>query len=73
MLMGHLPQNSVALVDRFIGEDECLQLTNLSRTTRWRLERNGKFPKRRQISTNRCAWSLSEVQGWMQAKMDQAA
>ena len=42
--------------DRFIREAEVQRITGLSRTTRWRLEREGKFPSRRQLSENAVAW-----------------
>ena len=51
-------------VDRFIREAECQELTGLSRTTRWRLERKGHFPSRIQISPNAVAWRLSEILSW---------
>ena len=51
--------------DRFVREPECRRLTGLSRTTRWRLERAGQFPRRRQISPNAVAWLASEVQRWI--------
>ena len=54
--------------DRFIREAECREVTGLSRTTRWRLEREGKFPKRRLISKHAVAWLESEVQEWLQAR-----
>ncbi len=50
--------------DRFVGEGECQQLTSLSRTTRWRMERKGTFPKRVKIAPNRIAWRLSEILLW---------
>ena len=50
--------------DRFIREKECRELTGLSRTTRWRLERHGNFPHRRKISPNGVAWLLSEIRSW---------
>ncbi|MDX2469735.1 MAG: AlpA family phage regulatory protein [SAR324 cluster bacterium] len=40
-------------------------LTGLSRTTIWRLERKGVFPKRVQISARAVGWKLSEVQDWI--------
>ncbi len=55
-------------IDRFIGEAECFQITNLSRSTRWRLTQQNQFPRRRQISPNRSAWLLSEVLAWLAAK-----
>ncbi len=50
--------------DRFIRERECRTITGLSRTTRWRLERKGEFPKRKKISPNGVAWLLTEIQSW---------
>jgi prophage regulatory protein len=54
--------------DRFIREPEVRRLTGLSRTTRWRLERSGRFPRRRQISDNAIAWWASEIFSWMEAR-----
>ena len=54
--------------DRFIGEPECLEITSLARVTRWRMERAGTFPRRRQISPNRIAWLESEVRAWVEAR-----
>jgi len=59
--------------DRFIGDAEQEEITDLSRTTRWRLERAGKFPKTYKISANRSARLLSEVHAWMQARRGEAA
>ncbi len=50
--------------DRFIGEPECKRLTSLSRVSRWRLERDGLFPRRRRLSPNRVGWLLSEIREW---------
>ncbi len=58
--------------DRFIRERECRELTGLSRTTRWRLERAGQFPRRRQLSPNACGWILSEVVQWMTERAEVA-
>lgn len=53
------------MVDRFLSDPECEEISGLSRTTRWRMERRGEFPKRRQISPNRIAWLHSEVMEWV--------
>ncbi len=58
--------------DRFIRERECRELSGLSRTTRWRLERAGQFPRRRQLSPNACGWILSEVVQWMTERAEVA-
>ena len=54
--------------DRFIGESECKRLTDLSRVSRWRLEKVGQFPRRRQISPNRIGWLLSEILAWQRER-----
>jgi prophage regulatory protein len=33
----------------------------------WRLEKQGRFPKRIRIGANRIAWSYSEVMAWIAA------
>ena len=44
------------------------QLTGLSRSTVWRLEKAGQFPLRRQLSANSVGWSWVELQAWMQSR-----
>jgi prophage regulatory protein len=75
MSLEHAPQRIAAnsLIDRFISEIECEQITDLSRTTRWRLERTDQFPKRRQLAPNRVGWKLSEVLSWMESRTTRAA
>ncbi len=53
------------MVDRIVGESECGELTNLSRTTRWRLMQRGQFPKKIRCSPNRTGWLLSAVVEWL--------
>lgn len=49
-------------------EPQVRQATQLSRTTRWRLERQGKFPVRRQLSPNSVGWLRSEVEDWLTSR-----
>ncbi len=44
------------------------QATGLSRTTIWRLERDGLFPRRRQLSANTVGWPRCEVDDWISAR-----
>jgi prophage regulatory protein len=39
--------------------------TGLSRSTIWRLERRGEFPRHRRISANVVAWMEDEVIAWI--------
>ena len=57
------------MLDRFLREKQCKDITGLSRTTRWRLERAGLFPKRYQISQNAIAWRESDVQEWLRSRI----
>jgi prophage regulatory protein len=41
--------------------------TGLSRSTIWRLERRGEFPRHRRISANVVAWVETEVVDWIQS------
>lgn len=51
--------------ERILSTQEVQRLTNLSRTTLWRLERAGKFPARVQLSSTRIGWRHTEVQSWL--------
>ena len=51
--------------DRFIRDAECKSITGISRTTRWRWEAEGKFPKRRKLGPTITAWVHSEIKQWM--------
>jgi prophage regulatory protein len=47
--------------------------TGLSRSTIWRLEREGEFPKHRRISSNAVAWVEDEVLSWIHSKIADVA
>ncbi|WP_072038672.1 helix-turn-helix transcriptional regulator [Plesiomonas shigelloides] len=51
--------------DRRIRESECSQITSLSRSTRWKMEQEGRFPERSHFGRNSCAWLLSDVLWWV--------
>jgi prophage regulatory protein len=62
----HPAASAVALAnDAIIREQKCRRISGLSRSTRWRLERAGKFPRRRKISEKATGWLRSEVDGWL--------
>lgn len=54
---------------RFVREAECRQRTGLSRAQRWRLEREGRFPLRVQLSERAFAWVETELQDWIAARV----
>jgi prophage regulatory protein len=47
--------------------------TGLSRSTIWRLERRGEFPRRHRISTNAVAWIEEEVMTWIRTRIGDVA
>ena len=55
------------MAERILSEPEVAQTTGLARTTRYRLEREGAFPSRREIAPGRIGWLESEVLAWMLA------
>lgn len=54
--------------DKMLRDKEVKHKTGLSRTTRWRLEQKGEFPKRRLISSRLVAWRLSEIDEWLSTR-----
>jgi len=55
---------------RFLRFPAVRARTGLSRTTIWRLERRGDFPRHRRISSNAVAWAEHEVADWIRSKLD---
>ncbi|EEM1821193.1 AlpA family phage regulatory protein [Salmonella enterica subsp. enterica] len=54
--------------ERLVREVERRRITGLSRSTVWRLEREGRFPQRKQTGKNSCAWRMSDLLLWMHEK-----
>jgi prophage regulatory protein len=44
------------------------ELTGISRTTVWRLETDGKFPRRRRLTGNAVAWIEEEILEWLNSR-----
>lgn len=65
-------KHSQPLAERVIREAECRQLTGLCRTTRYMMEKDGKFPSRRKLGGRSVGWLLSEISAWQinQPKVD---
>jgi prophage regulatory protein len=53
---------------RFLRFPAVRERTGLSRSTIWRLERRGEFPRHRRISANAVAWVEQEIADWIQSK-----
>jgi prophage regulatory protein len=52
---------------RMLNEKQVLEIIPVSRSTLWRLEKQGKFPRSTYISSNRRFWFADEVTEWQNA------
>jgi prophage regulatory protein len=52
---------------RMLNEKQLLDIVPLSRTSIYRLEKSGKFPRATYISANRRIWYEDEVVAWQAA------
>ncbi len=65
---GDAPTPKSTNPDKIIRVKEVLDLTGLSRTTLWRLEKKGQFPTRLPLTAGSVGWRLREVQAWIEKK-----
>jgi predicted DNA-binding transcriptional regulator AlpA len=49
---------------KMLTEDEVLEIVPVSRSTLWRMERAGTFPRSVYISKNRRVWFADEICAW---------
>ena len=49
---------------KMLTEEQVLDIVPVSRSTLWRMERGGQFPRSTYISKNRCCWFLDDVIEW---------
>ena len=67
-----VPQEKINLPnggeDRIINIEEVRKLVNLSRSTIWRKEQTGEFPRRVSLTSSRVGWRYQEVIDWIRNK-----
>ena len=51
--------------ERFVREPERIRLTGLSRSAWYKLEKEGKVPRRLRLNPRTVAWRLTELEDWM--------
>lgn len=56
---------SEPITREFITVQEVTKRLNLSRATIWRLEKQGLFPLRRQITPGRVGWIADDISKWV--------
>jgi len=65
---GDAPTPKSTNPDKIIRVKEVLELTGLSRTTLWRLEKKGRFPARLPLSAGSVGWRNSEINDWVASR-----
>lgn len=53
---------------RILSHEEVLARVPVSRTTLWRMERKGLFPKRFHLTVHRVGWLETDIDTWMEEK-----
>ena len=51
-----------------LDEEKVHEMASLSRTTRWRMERRGDFPKRVRLSPGRVGWLKADIEAWISSR-----
>lgn len=57
--------------ERLLVLDEVINKTGMKRSTIYSKMKSGEFPKSISISANRIAWLESEIDSWMENKINQ--
>ena len=65
-----MPTATITPEKRVLSLKTVLARVPLSRTTLWRLEREGLFPQRIKLSENRVGWIEEELDAWIQSRKD---
>lgn len=54
--------------DEYLRDPEVRKTSGLSKSTIWRKEKEGTFPKRRKLSANSVGWLRSEINAWLTSR-----
>ncbi|MBA4806234.1 AlpA family phage regulatory protein [Brevundimonas sp.] len=54
--------------DRLLSWDQVEHIASISRSTAWRMERDGAFPRRVRVSPGRVGWWESELTSWKRTR-----
>jgi prophage regulatory protein len=64
-------QTTPAELDRLLTTREVMQRLTLSRSTLWRMSRDGEIPRPIQLTPTRIAWRERDVLAWLDARAAQ--
>jgi prophage regulatory protein len=65
--------NAVRVLPKLLRFPAVRERTGLSRSTIWRLERRGEFPKHHRITANVVAWIEEDVVDWIELRTGSVA
>ncbi len=60
------------MTERLLKLPEVIQVTGMSKSAIARKEKAGEFPKRIKLGARSMAWSETEINAWVQAKIKTA-
>lgn len=55
-------------LNRVLRDPQVFEITKLSKSTRWRLEKAGLFPKKIRLSPNAVGWLESDIRLWLEQR-----
>ena len=58
----------MSMAERIIREKELLTLLGISKSTRWRWEREGILPPRRRLGKRLIGWLASEIEEFLESR-----
>lgn len=61
-------ESAAPAAPRFLRFKDVGMMCGLSRTTIWRMQRDGKFPERRRIGPNAVRWLAEDVEDWIRSR-----
>ncbi|SET71059.1 helix-turn-helix transcriptional regulator [Thalassotalea agarivorans] len=56
--------------DRIMRIQEIIEITGVSRSTIWRMERRGEFPSRVPLGASSIGWLKSDIDTWLKTKKE---
>lgn len=60
----------MSLNEKLVNLQYVKEVTSLSRTRIWQLEKSGNFPQGRRLTSRCCRWLESEVQAWVRGEWE---
>jgi len=57
-------------LDTVVRIGDVCAATKLSRSTIWRLERDGRFPRRVKLSIRAVGWRAADIEAWLKTRCD---